>query len=274
MTSLSLKRLWTLTLTGTSLLVGGCAGWTGLTPERYDGQDIHRNEQAIAAYQKNQEIIGEEKELYLLEPFSEELLEPPLPLTDEPTRQMEPGVYTIGEDVPTGRYQFRYVTEQMDPRNSGNATLTITDAEDRLVLRELLTPMTLVPVEVDLREGDRVTLAGENFYVEMGGRFENPAMQESEADAVLSTGVWAVGEHVQPGTYLLEQQPATGYLYIFEDTSEPRIIEFFSRWAIDETTGEPVAAGPELELVLEKGQTLYVAETSQPLLLKSKETVQ
>ncbi|WP_277630506.1 hypothetical protein [Atopococcus tabaci] len=273
MTSLSLKRLCSVAWTGMSVLAAGCAGWTGLAPERYDGQDIQRNEQAIAAYQKNQEIIGEEKALYLLEPFSEELLEPPLPLTDEPAHQMEPGIYTIGEDISAGRYQFRYVTENMDPRNSGNATLTITDAEDRLVLRELLSPMTPMPVEVDLREGNRVTLAGEEFFVELGGRLENPVMQEIEADAVLSPGIWNVGEHVQAGTYLLEQQPAGGYLYIFEDTVEPRVIEFFSRWAIDETTGEPIATGPALELTLEEGQTLYVAETPQPLLLQLKETV-
>lgn len=260
-------------IAGTSLLLSGCAGFTGLLPERYDGQAIEKNEEAIAAYNENQEIVGEGKELYLLEPFSEEILEPSLPLSEEPVRQMEPGMYTVGEDIPEGRYPFRYVNEMMTGPMS-NATLTIRDAEGQLILEELLSPMKMTPVEVDLREGNTVTLAGEEFPVEMGVSDNSPPMngmgQNFEADVTLAGGIWEIGEHLEAGTYVISHQPASGYLYIFDETTEPRIIEFRGMVELDESTGQTVPVGPELELTFEENQKIYLKDMthSLPLMLK------
>lgn len=263
-------------LAGFSLILSGCTGWTGLLPERYDGRLIERNEEVNAAYHENQEIIGEGKEWYLLEPFSEEILAPSLPFSQAPSQQMEPGVYTAGEDFPEGRYRFLYAQDAMQNGPMNNATLRVTDSDGQLILQELLSPMSATLVEVDLKAGNIVSLAGEEFPVKMG----TEALPEQllyemgatpEADVILYTGIWEVGEQIEAGTYTISQQPPTGFLYVFEESIEPRIYQFAGTVTFDSETGDVITESGELNLTLEDGQKIYVKDTGFPLSLMREE---
>lgn len=263
-------------LVGSCLLLSGCASWTGLIPEKYDGNAIEADEAAIAAYNDHKEVIGAGKELFILEPFSEDLLRPSFSLTEKRFVGIDSDEYTVGEDLPEGRYQFRYVSELMEPHLMNNATLRVTDETGNLVFEELLTPFETSFLEMDLYEGNKLVLMGEDISVEIGAsesRFveEETALSLSKMDVLLTNGVWEVGEHLEAGTYIIPELPLSGYLYVFDDTTEPRVFELGGIAEFSEETGEMVSVESEKELSLEENQKIYLKDLSQPLELRYKE---
>lgn len=258
-------------LVAVSFLLSGCGGWKGLMPEKYDGIDVQRDEAVIETYSKTKEIVGANKDLYILEPFSESLLKPSLPLSEFDFFELEPGEYISGEDFPAGRYQFRYTSELLEPHLMNNATLRVTDETGQLITEELLTPYKIGYVETDLYEGTKVSLAGENFSVEMGANKELSSLlniQPLEAgELMLTNGVWEVGKHLEAGTYVLSELPLGGYLYLFDHTTDPRVFELRVQAELDEETGEFVPVEIHLELTVKTGQKIYVKDLNQPLKL-------
>ena len=256
-------------------LLTGCAGWNGLMPEKYDGKNVQRDKAAIEAYSKTKEIVGESKDLYILEPFSESLLKPSLPLAESDFFKMEPGEYIVGEDFPAGRYQFRYMTELLEPHLMNNATLRVTDEKDQLIVEELLTPYKTGYVETDLYAGSKISLSGESFSVEMGAD-EDLSLQLIEqalktGEILLTNGVWEVGEHLEAGTYVFSEVPPGGYLYLFDRTVDPRVFELQGQSELNEETGEFMPIKTNLELTVETGQKMYLKDLIQPLKLVGKD---
>lgn len=259
-----------------SFMLSGCAGWDGLMPEKYDGNTIQRDEAAIAAYSKTKEIVGENKDLYILEPFSESLLNPSLSLEESDFFKIEAGEYVVGEDFPAGRYQFRYMNEQLEPHLMNNATLRVTDEKDQLLTEELLTPYKVGYVETDLYEGNKVSLSGEGFSVEMGASKDLASQlveQPLEAgEVVLTNGVWEVGKHLEAGTYVFTELPPGGYLYLFDNTLDPRVFELRGQMELNEETGEFIPVKTHLELTVENGQKMYLKDLNQPLKFTAKDS--
>ncbi|MBM6615970.1 hypothetical protein JTF06_13845 [Desemzia sp. RIT804] len=257
-------------LLGTCLFLSGCASWTGLMPEKYDGNVIEKNEAAIAGYNDHKEIIGAEKELYILEPFSEDLLRPSLPLVEKEFVSIDAGEYTVGENFSEGRYQFHYTSGLIEPYLMNNATLRVTDKNGLLIVEELLTPFTASYLEVDLYDGNRVTLRGENFSVEMGA--STNVIADEETDIVLTNGVWEVGKHLNAGTYVVSESPLSGYLYLFDETTEPRVFELGGTIEVNEETGEITAGKSDKELTFEENQKIYLKDLDQPIKLVFEKT--
>lgn len=259
-----------------SFLLSGCASWKGLMPEKYDGKTVQRDETSIEAYSKAKEIVGESKDLYILEPFSESLLNPSLPLEESDFFKIEAGEYVVGEDFPAGRYQFRYMNEQLEPHLMNNATLRVTDEKDQLMTEELLTPYKIGYVETDLYEGNKVSLSGEGFSVEMGASKDSASQLVKQplevGEVLLTNGVWEVGKQLEAGTYVFTELPPGGYLYLFDNTLDPRVFELRGQMELNEETGEFIPVKTHLELTLENGQKMYLKDLNQPLKFTAKDT--
>jgi len=270
------KKLYFTVLIMVGVFLAGCENWTGLASERYDGMEIERDERAIEAYQKRQEIVGESKQLYLPEPFSQEMYRSSLEFQEETEELLEAKTYVVGEDLPPSRYLFSIV----DP-NQSRGTIRLEDEENQLLVEEYLNAHMGVPtVELDLYEGNQLHVMGEEFlevYATATGDIPEDLpvtqlldqMPEEEGRVTLRAGIWEVGKHLEPAQYRIVDLPLKGMLYLFEEgETEPRVIELKGRIMFDEETGEVVPVGPPIELELTTGQKLYVHDASEIYLEK------
>ena len=100
---MAINKLRFLCLTSLSLIISGCSSFTGIRTPLYDGEPFIPQEEEIAAYNESREILGETKELYLPETFSEDILKPSIDYIDHEPILLEEGTYTVGVDIPASR---------------------------------------------------------------------------------------------------------------------------------------------------------------------------
>ncbi len=175
-------------LSGLILLLSACSSFSGLRTPLYDGEPFIAQPDKIAAYAKSREIIGEEKELFLPELFSEAILKPSMDYIDhEPVLLEEERIYTVGADLPASRVTM--IGEKNDPNQIIDfdtdplappkpeeyevGTMTIRDAEGNFYFENMFHPFYGVNIiQVDLIEGHTIELIGNNpkvviFYDEV-----------------------------------------------------------------------------------------------------------
>lgn len=170
------KKMMNLYLFSFSLLLlSACSSFTGLRTPTYDGKPFVAESEKIEAYAQSREIIGEEQDLYLPEPFSEDILQPSLePISHEPLLLSE-GTYTIGEDLPAGRVSllgekenprvsfggFEDSNAPINPESFRVGTMTIRDAEGVLYFENMFHPYYGVMIaQVDFVEGHTIEIVG------------------------------------------------------------------------------------------------------------------
>lgn len=183
------KKSYRSLLFGTLIvLLSGCSSFTGLRTPRYDGQPFVPQPDKIAAYEKNREILGEEKELFIRESFSEDMFAPSLAYENHEPVLLEEGTYVVGEDFPASRVTL--FGEKNDPTVSIDGvnndpwmppqpeeyevgTLTIRDAAGNFYFEHMFHPFYgTMMTQVDLIEGHTIEIIGNNpsviiFYDEM-----------------------------------------------------------------------------------------------------------
>lgn len=174
---------------GFILLLSACSSFSGLRTPLYDGEPFVAQPDKIAAYEKSQEIIGEEKAFYLSEAFSADILKPTLEyVAHEPILLEEEGTYTVGVDFPASRVTMIgekddpdvTISLEDDPFGAANVpeqyevgTMTIRDAEGNFYFENMFHPLYGVNIiQVDLNEGHTIELIGNNpkvviFYDEV-----------------------------------------------------------------------------------------------------------
>lgn len=221
----------------------------------YDGKPIKKDEEAIAIYGATGEIIGEEKDYYIRQLFSEDLLKDSLPYPTEEPILLKEGRYIIGEDLPTGRAtllgnESSFSTESYDV-HVGN--LSIRDEIGALYFENLFhSEYGQLTTQLDLIEGHEINIVGkeseitvfysarlpDNPYVlmelpELNQNLDRTAVQQplevsKEAKVVnLTAGIYEIGVHFTAGEYHLSalEAPHNTEMYLFRDSNEPRVVE-------------------------------------------------
>lgn len=154
----------------------GCASFSGIRTPEYNGEPFIADEEKIEAYQNTREIIGEEKEYYIKEPFSKDLTNATLDYINHEPVLLEEGSYIVGEDFPTGRvsiYGMAYdpnMTVISDPNlppeyqdipSFSAGTITIRDTDGALYYKNLFHMMYGNTVaQVDFIEGHTIEITG------------------------------------------------------------------------------------------------------------------
>lgn len=276
---IKLKKAVGFSLAFASLFLSGCQGWTGVAAERYDGQKISKDTDAIDAYQERQEIKGKAKELYLLESFSPEIGQSVLPFIEKEPVFLETKTYEIGKDLPASRYILTYADW-----DKGSGHVRVEDSEGRLIAEEFIHPHIGVQYfTADLHEGDKLQMTGtelgdlvalttEEIPTEFTGYGGMEEMVLEEDTVNIQTGIWQVGTHIEPGEYELVDQPGEGFVYLFEsEGAEPVLIELNGQTVdIDPHTFEVITTGDPIPLILSEGQVLYLQNTNRIQLAKKK----
>lgn len=267
-------------LAASLFLTTGCSSWQGLAPERYGTVKIKRDKEAIHAFAERQEITGNIKELYLNESYSEELLLPSLEHEDREEDSLPAAVYEIGNRILPGRYVV-----SVSGTGDSRGTVRLEDSKGKLIADEYLDEFMGVPfLHLDLREGNRLSVSGggeSGFYLSSTGEMPDyfdlrgyladiGSIQKAEENQlVLETGLWEVGKQVEPGTYEIVNQPAEGYLYLFDqDEQDPTIIQFNGQEVFDSMTQQMTNTEKSVEVELKTGQKMSIQGASQIFLEK------
>lgn len=167
-----------LFLSSSLLFLSGCSSFTGVRTPLYDGEPFIPQTDAIAAYNESGEILGETKELYMPETFSEDILKPSMDYIDhEPILLEEEGTYTVGVDVPASRVTL--FGEKNDPsliidfnadpfappkpEEYEVGTMTIRDADGNFYFENMFhVHYGVLVTQVDLIEGHTIEITGNN----------------------------------------------------------------------------------------------------------------
>lgn len=153
-----------------SLFVSGCSSFSGIRTPKFDGEPFEINEEKITAYQNAQEVIGEEKEYYIQEPFSEDILNSSLDYIEHEPFLLKEGSYVIGEDLPAGRvnlYGQAYMSSMDGEVPTPNipsfsaGTLFIHDLEGDLYFENMFHELYgTTQAQVDFIEGHTIEITG------------------------------------------------------------------------------------------------------------------
>ena len=166
----------TISFFSLSLIMSGCTSFSGVRTPKYNGEPFIADEEKIEAYKNAREIIGEEREFYIDEPFSQDLTNPTLDYVDHEPVLLEEGSYVVGEDFGAGRvniYGTAYDPNmQMIPDPNmppefqevptfSAGTITIRDSNGALYYKNLFHMMYGNAVaQIDFIEGHTIEISG------------------------------------------------------------------------------------------------------------------
>lgn len=174
-------------ISGLILLLSACSSFTGLRTPLYDGEPIIPKPDEITAYHESREILGETKELYIPETFSEDILKPSMDYIDHEPILLEEGTYTVGVEIPASRVTL--FGEKNDPNliidfdadplappkpeEYEVGTMTIRDANGDFYFENMFhIHYGVLVTQVDFIEGHTIEITGNNpkvvvFYEEI-----------------------------------------------------------------------------------------------------------
>ncbi|MGP6140719.1 hypothetical protein [Jeotgalibaca sp. A127] len=240
-------------------LLTACSSFTGVINQRYGARVIETNEEAVTAYKKSHEIIGEEKEI-LGAVLPEFFFQEPLDFSgEEKPRSLSTEPLIVGKDVPEGRY----TVSKNEIMQSGY--LTVLDAEGEVVYRHFL-DFSKNAVELNLYEG--MQLKANDGYQPRLLMTGVPAVGMTpleEGQYQFVNGVFHVGEQIEPGEYVFSlpagyHTSGVNYVYVLETDGSFRVFEM---------TGDMRDwMDTSIRLTLEAGQVLYVATNSSLTLTR------
>ncbi|MCL2588699.1 MAG: hypothetical protein FWD84_04740, partial [Oscillospiraceae bacterium] len=162
--------------------------------------------------------------------------QPPAP----PTHTLHTGTFTVGQDIPVGRY---VVT------NEGSGNFIVRDADDRLYINEILNEEGgpgrhgVTSVTADFGAGYQIEIRGMR-----SATFTAATRSLSQT---LTTGRWVVGVDIPAGRF--DATPAAG------DSGNFIVHHENGRLAYNEILGSRV---PVLRVNLQNGQTIRIASLS------------
>lgn len=273
------------------LFLTSCTQFTGLRTPLYDGEQIKPNEKAIEAYHLANEVIGLEKEFYIRDSFSEDILKTSLDYLNEEPFLLRNGSYIIGEDLPAGRVTLLGNESVFSPENYdvhvGN--LIIYDEDGKTYFENLFhSEYGQLTAQLDLIEGHEIKIIGKNseitvFYSDSLPKepyvlMELPAViknldqidVEQPIDVLedgrilnLTAGIYEVGLHLEAGKYTLSglEAPHNTEMYLFREGTSPRVIELLidDEKDIEETKASKEASKVEgVKIELLDGDKIYL----------------
>lgn len=209
------------------LLLVGCS--------RYINAPTFQN---ITPEERNGEIMGTEKDALVGE-VSETIFEE-IDRSFKMETPLETGVIEksgMEIKVPEGRYTIY----------GGRAgSVSIYDDEGQYLIKETFDQFYgVMSLTVDISEHHTI------FF---DGGFEGATISypEESAPNELTTGIWSVGEDIDPGEYLFSTSALIGYVQVFEEGKDVQVYELLGR--------EP--ANAKSKITLENGQKIKLTGAS------------
>lgn len=248
-----------------ALLMASCSNYKGVILPKYDGKPIKKDEKAINIYQSTDEIVGEEKEYYIRDTFS--------------------------EDLPAGRATLLGNESSFTSKNYdihvGN--LSVYDADGALYFENLFhSEYGQLTAQFDLIENHKINIVGKEpeitvFYSEQLPKdpyvlMELPQLiqnldrtdvqqpleiSRNKETVHLAAGIYEVGVHLESGDYILSglEAPHSTELYLFRSEKEPRIIELLiddSEVLDEEKKEDTINKFDDTKIELMDGDKLYL----------------
>lgn len=242
-------------------LLAACSAHAGKMPFSYGGNRLTINEEAIHAYQSNQEISKQEKQAYYPALFPDYMTRDTLPFPEKMPRHLAPHSQdgevwigseqqTVGEDFPEGRYVI--VSVPFQP--AGNLMI---HEKGELVFEQAFYSSGTTTVEVNLYEGQKVNMVGPKHAILFA--HPDPSLspyQQIEDRYILSSGIWKVGDHLPAGSYRLTDISASSsgipFLYVIASDGTYRLYELLS------SRNQPQKL--DISVRLQVGETIYLGQ--------------
>lgn len=255
-----MKKRFTVLLTALFPLLTGCASFTGLAAERYDGMRIKRDEEVIDAFQENREILGLEKESYYSEALLEFLSQSALSFPEEEVLVgLNAWEHEVGGDwVPQGRYMVLY-EGYFQPDS-----FIVRDANNQILYQQAM-GYSSPSFELNLFDGQMIQGTSTDPIASIV-LTNNPPYRPNAGEGegiVMGNGVWHVGEHLPAGDYRISVP--SGYtqyiphLYLVSPDRSTRLFELLG-------SSNP-AEVLYIDVTLEEGH-VFLIENSMPLVFE------
>lgn len=174
-----------------ALFLSGC-GFSGIMPEKYDGEALEVDEAAAGLYENENKLQndGMEDRFHFLNTTVERTAES----TGEAV-MISSGSYEIGEDIEEGRYQIG----QGD--TSAGALVTYDSEGTRIV--EIAMGYFTEQITLDLTDGMQLDYKSRDAEVELIPAEESMMNITADERFIIPAGIHEVGRHLESGEYSL-----------------------------------------------------------------------
>ncbi|WP_052254639.1 hypothetical protein [Salinicoccus sp. YB14-2] len=183
-----MKQISVLLMT---LLLAGC-GFSGIMPEKYDGEAFEVDEEAAELYEQENKLLnsGMEDRFHFMNATVQNTAES----TGE-TVMISSGSYEIGEDIEEGRYRIG----QGD--TSAGALVTYDSEGTRIV--EIAMDYFTEQITLDLTDGMQLDYKSRDAEVELIPAGESMMNITADESFIIPAGIHEVGRHLESGEYSL-----------------------------------------------------------------------
>jgi len=183
-----MKQISVLLMT---LLLAGC-GFSGIMPEKYDGEAFEVDEEAAELYEQENKLLnsGMEDRFHFMNATVQNTAES----TGE-TVMISSGSYEIGEDIEEGRYRIG----QGD--TSAGAMVTYDSEGTRLI--EVAMGIFTTDLILDLSEGMQLDYKSRDAAIELVPAEEDMMDTAGNENFIIPAGIHEVGKHLESGEYSL-----------------------------------------------------------------------
>lgn len=174
-----------------ALFLSGC-GFSGIMPEKYDGEALEVDEAAAGLYKNDNKLLNEgmEDRFHFLNTTVERTAES----TGEAI-MISSGSYDIGEDIEEGRYEIG----QGDTR--AGALVTYDSEGTRIV--EIAMGYFTEQITLDLTEGMQLDYKSRDAEIELVPSEEGMMNAVGNEQFIIPAGIHEVGRHLESGEYTL-----------------------------------------------------------------------
>ena len=174
-----------------TLFLTGC-GFSGIMPEKYDGEALEVNEEAAELYKNENKLLnaGMEDRFHFINTSVERTAES----TGEAV-MISAGTYEIGEDIEEGRYRIG------GGDTSAGALVTYDSEGTRLL--EIAMGIFTTDLILDLSEGMQLDYKSRDAEIELVPAEEGMMKAGSNENFIIPPGIHEIGKHLEAGEYSL-----------------------------------------------------------------------
>lgn len=183
-----MKQISVLLMT---LFLAGC-GFSGIMPEKYDGETMEVNEEAAELYKNENKLLnaGMEDRFHFLNTTVERTAES----TGEAVT-ISAGSYDIGEDIEEGRYEI-------GGGDTSAGALVTYDSEGTRIL-EIAMGIFTTDLILDLTDGMQLDYKSRDAEIELVPAEEDVTAAAGNENFIIPAGIHEIGKHLESGEYSL-----------------------------------------------------------------------
>ncbi|SDK35820.1 hypothetical protein [Lacicoccus qingdaonensis] len=195
-----------------TLFLAGC-GFSGIMPEKYDGEALEINEEAAELYEQDNKLLhaGMEDRFHFLNATVESTADE----TGEAVT-ISSGSYEIGEDIEEGRYRIG------GGDTSAGALVTYDPEGTRLI--EIAMGIFTSDLILNLSDGMQLDYKSRDAEIELVPAEEEMMNAARNESFIIPAGIHEVGRHLETGEYSL----VTDYLPVQRADGEKDVYANYS----------------------------------------------